>query len=46
MSEKEIIHNLSSELDFERSKRKTLQMELQAKEQEYEELKKDCPKAL
>lgn len=38
MSEKEIIHNLSSELDFERSKRKTLQMELQAKEQECEEL--------
>ncbi|RAI14189.1 MAG: hypothetical protein DKM23_00065 [Candidatus Melainabacteria bacterium] len=39
MSEKDIIHKLSSELDFERSKRKTLQMELQAKEQECEELK-------
>ncbi len=34
------IHKLSSELDFERSKRKTLQMELQSKEQEIEQVKK------
>ena len=44
MSEKDIIHKLSSELDFERSKRKTLQMELKAKEQECEELKEKCNK--
>ena len=40
MCEKDIIHKLSLELDFERSKMKTFQAELQAKEQECKELKK------
>lgn len=46
MSEKDIIHKLSSELDFERSKRKTLQMELQAKEQELTHFKKENERLL
>ena len=38
--DKQIIERLKTDLDFERTKRKTLQAELQAKEQECEELKK------
>ena len=40
MTDKQIIERLKIDLDFERSKRKTLQSELTAKEQECEELKK------
>ena len=39
MTDKQIIERLKTDLDFERSKRKTLQAELKAKEQECEELK-------
>ena len=39
MTDKQIIERLKTDLDFERSKRKTLQAELKAKEQECERLK-------
>ncbi len=42
MTDKQIIEKLKTDLDFERSKRKTLQTELQAKEQECERLKKQA----
>lgn len=42
MTDKQIIEKLKTDLDFERSKRKTLQAELKAKEQECEELKKQA----
>lgn len=41
MTDKQMIERLKTNLDFERSKRKTLQAELQAKEQECERLKYD-----
>jgi len=37
MTDKQIIERLNTDLDFERSKRKTLQAELKAKEQELQE---------
>ena len=40
MTDKQIIERLKTDLDFERTKRKTLQAELKAKEQECERLKK------
>ena len=38
MTDKQIIERLKTDLDFERTKRKTLQAELQTKEQECERL--------
>ena len=39
MTDKQIIERLKTDLDFERTKRKSLQADLKAKEQECEELK-------
>lgn len=39
MVDKQIIERLKTDLDFERTKRKSLQADLKAKEQECEELK-------
>lgn len=39
--DKQIIERLKTDLDFERTKRKSLQADLKAKEQECEELKKE-----
>lgn len=41
MTDKQIIERLKTDLDFERTKRKSLQADLKDKEQEYEELKED-----
>ncbi len=41
MTDKQIIEKLKTDLDFERSKRNTLQTQLKAKEQECKELKEE-----
>ena len=44
MTDKQIIERLKTDLDFERTKRKSLQADLKDKEQECEELKVEVKK--